>query len=143
MNNPRIPRSDAIRSWKLLQKHRWGWSQYVHVDEQTALARAWGKAGGASSLHFHRGKHNAFLVLTGKVEIVGPDGSPPLVLGPCGLHTVRHGCATVEAGVVHRMVFLEDSMLHELYQAVPYGVIDLDDITRLDDGWEPGRKPSG
>ena len=137
MNNPTIPQNELL-------KHRWGWSRYLYVGEETALAIAWGKKGGASSLHYHHGKHNSFLVLAGEVRIDQRDDAQVSEGAPILPRLLTVGqCLTVPATQDHRMVFLEDSVLHEIYQALPYMLIDLDDITRFDDGWEPGRGPSG
>ncbi len=38
----------------------WGISQHLFVGANTDLAIAYGKAGGASSLHYHKYKHNNY-----------------------------------------------------------------------------------
>lgn len=107
----------------------WGVSQHLFVGVNTDLAVVYGKAGGASSLHYHGYKHNTFAVLRGRVEII-VSGLGSQVLGD-------HQSCVVPAGVAHRMHFLKDTVLHELYQAVDGHPIELGDIVRLDDGWEP------
>lgn len=113
----------------------WGVSQHLFVGANTDLAIAYGKAGGASSLHYHKYKHNTFVVLSGEVSIRGRMGRLAR-LGPQDSYTVP-------ALVSHQMVFNEDTILHELYQAVDGHPIELGDIIRLEDGWGPPcNKPS-
>ncbi len=121
----------------LQNEHTWGTSRHIVVTEKFDLAYAEGHAGGASSMHTHRNKHNVFLVLTGEVLIEGADGDPLAVLCP-------HTAYTAKAGVPHRMVFLTDATLYELYYPVDEngGTIDLGDIQRLDKGWKPGEHPA-
>ncbi len=119
----------------LVNRHTWGWSRHLLVTDKFDLALADGHAGGASSMHTHRGKHNTFLVLTGTVEIVGADGEVLALLNP-------HDAYTAPVNVPHRMVFVTDATLYELYYPVAgNGGIDLDDIQRLDGGWKPGEGP--
>jgi len=126
MLNPSIPPSE-------IHYHRWGWSRHLFVGERVSVSEAFGLKGGASSLHQHLHKANSFLVLTGLVCLTGTDGLTV---------PVRPGQSfTIPAGQRHRMEFREDSALHEVYQAVGPWPIDLDDIVREDDGWEPGRGP--
>jgi mannose-6-phosphate isomerase-like protein (cupin superfamily) len=117
----------------LINNHRWGTSQYLHVGNTVALAVAHGTAGGASSMHVHRDKHNTFIVRKGKIEI---EVQGPRVrkiqaeLTPGESHTSP-------AGEPHRMIFVEDSQLFEMYVATPGKLIDLADIEREDEGWFP------
>lgn len=116
--------------------HKWGVSRHLVVTERFDLAFAEGHAGGASSMHTHRRKHNVFMVLVGTVEIHGVDGL--LVrLNP-------HESYTAPANLPHRMVFVTNANLYELYYQVDDngGTIDLGDIQRLDDGWKPGEAPA-
>jgi len=114
-------------------RHRWGVSEYLYVGATAALSVAYGKKGGASSKHYHRHKHNTFIVMQGTVRVVSEKG-------PAGL-TVALGpqeSFTVAAGVLHRMEFVTDAVLHEVYQAIPGYAVELGDIIRLDNGWPGG-----
>ncbi len=121
----------------LTNRHTWGVSRHLLVTEKFDLALAEGHAGGASSMHTHRRKHNVFLVLTGMVAIIGADGEPLADLGP-------HESYTAPANLPHRMVFVTGATLYELYYPTDDngGIIDLDDIQRLDGGWKPGEAPA-
>lgn len=119
-------------------KHCWGQSRHLYMSPILDVAYATGKKGGGSSLHVHRYKSNTFLVIRGNIEIRMK-----------GLHTQRvmdHESFTVPAGVPHRMVFMEDSALYEIYVADENaweegikGVL-LEDIERFDPGWNPGER---
>jgi len=116
-----------------METHLWGTSRHRHVDELTEeVAICATKAGGASSMHFHRGKSNTFLVLSGRLAVDTEDGTRR-VLGP-------HQSVTVAPRVRHRMVFLEPTEAIELYVAIPGSKIDTRDIVRLDEGWRPGER---
>ncbi len=115
-----------------LNQHTWGTSRHLYVSKTTSLATAIGKAGGASSLHFHESKQNAFIVIEGIVEIWG-ENSLIANLRP------QEACV-VSAGTLHRMVFMTDAALPELYQVIRNQTMDLTDIVRVQPGWKPGEK---
>jgi len=110
----------------------WGVSQHLFVGANTDLAIAYGKAGGASSLHYHAHKHNTFVVLSGEVVIRKTTSDMAK-----GSRLLALDSYTVSAGVPHRMVFVKDTVLHELYVAVDGYPIEMGDIVRLEPGWEP------
>lgn len=115
-----------------INRHMWGVSRHLYVGDTSSLAVAQGKAGGASSLHLHESKHNGFVVIEGIVEIWG-DTSLICHLRP-------HEACVVPAGTLHRMVFMTDAVLHELYQAIRNQTINLKDIIRSKPGWKPGER---
>ena len=128
MQNPSIPKTE-------IHEHRWGWSRHLYVGERVSVSEAYGKEGGASSLHAHQYKTNSFLVLRGHVCLTGSDGDL--------IQDVLQGESfMVMSGRLHRMEFRKDSALHEVYQAVGGWPIDLDDIVRQDFGWVPGGGPT-
>lgn len=137
---------DSPNQWN---EKGWGKSQHLYICQNTDLALALGRAGGASSLHVHRDKHNIFVVQFGVIELWGPgEKFIAQVAGPGDAHIVSRmsehpyvqTAYMVPAGVPHRMVFLTDARLHELYQAVLGRMLDLDDIERLEPGWKPGER---
>jgi len=96
------------------------------------LAEAHGTAGGASSLHVHRGKANLFLCVEGAIEVWSRDGL---------IASLREGdCCCVPAGEPHRMVWLSSGVVLELYRSTGGRPIDLGDIDRLEPGWKTGEK---
>ena len=113
-------------------KHSWGWSRHLYVGGTTSLAEAVGRASGASSLHVHKDKSNAFIVHDGIIEIWGE--------ASLFVHLRPQQSFVIPPGVVHRMVFLTDAVLHELYQASAGRQLDLADIVRIKPGWKPGEK---
>lgn len=113
-------------------QHSWGESRHLYVGDTSSLAVAIGRAGGASSLHVHHDKSNAFIVHEGIVEI----WSATSLLA----HLHPQKAFVISASVVHRMVFLTDAVLHELYQANVGRQLDLTDIIRIKPGWKPGEK---
>lgn len=114
--------------------HSWGESWLIHVDADCSLHEARGRAGGASSLHLHAGKHNAFLVVAGSIEIWDRSGLLKR-LGPTDAYMAP-------ARQPHRMVFQTDAVLYEFYRAaVPDHTLDLLDIDRLEPGWSPEDRP--
>lgn len=96
------------------------------------LAEAHGTAGGASSLHIHRGKANTFIMVEGALEVWSRDG---LIASLCEGDTV-----CVPAGEPHRMVWRSSGVVLELYHALPNMRIDLADIERMEPGWKPGER---
>jgi len=97
------------------------------------MAKASGREGGASSLHFHEGKHNTFIVQWGTVEIWGEHTRLAI------LHA--GSCFVTPAGVHHRMVFATDASLFELYYPVEGDEVHKNDIVRLAPGWTPEDAP--
>lgn len=108
--------------------HAWGRSWLLHSDDRTALFRFEGRKGGASSLHYHEGKDNIFIVTRGALKVAF-NGFEVLV-GPG--QSVR-----VPAWVPHRMRMLADVAGYELYEAAGEDALRLEDITRLEPGWTP------
>jgi len=117
---------------KQWQTKDWGKTRHLYRDRNVSVAEVLGIARSASSLHVHHHKHNTFAVLAGLIEVWARSG----LIG-----CVRAGEALlVPAGVRHRMVFMQDTLLHEFYQALPGKTLDLGDIERLDPGWKPGER---
>lgn len=117
--------------------HIWGTSRYLYVGKQEALPIVFGKAGGESSLHWHRHKSNCFIVCSGIVDIDRIEHGAPI-------STVRltaGGTLSVPAGIKHRMRFITDAELYEFYRALPGQQIDLADIVRVEPGKPPGFRP--
>lgn len=110
-------------------QHHWGQSQHLHMTETLDLAIARGKAGGRSSLHTHQSKRNWFLVVEGIVRVVAIEGDREHAFD------VWPGVAvSVAPGVPHRMEFITDATLYELYTAAKGQTVDLADIQRFDEG---------
>lgn len=125
----------AVTKWppealKTVRRHSWGESQHLYIGEQESLAIARGREGGASSLHTHTRKHNGFLVISGVVEIWSQHGLRS--------HLRAGGSYWSPAGEIHRLVFLQDAELYELYRALEGEIIDLADIDRIEPDWKPG-----
>lgn len=114
-------------------KHRWGKSKILYTDDHLCLAEAHGVAKGASSLHLHAHKANCFIVHSGVIEIWGPHD----LLA----HLKPLDAYVSPAGEKHRMVFLTDAVLLEVYHSIPGQPLELDDIRRVDTGWVPGEVP--
>ncbi|MEN6507109.1 MAG: cupin domain-containing protein [Planctomycetaceae bacterium] len=110
-------------------QHHWGQSQHLHMTETLDLAIARGKAGGRSSMHTHQNKRNWFLVVEGCVRVVecADGGEYSFDLRPG--HAV-----SVPPGIPHRMEFVTDATLYELYTAAEGQTVDLADIQRFDEG---------
>lgn len=108
--------------------HFWGTAHTLHVDELVQLVACSGKAGGASSLHLHRHKSNTFFMRKGRLKLLV--GDTELILAAGDSFTVR-------PGIRHRMTFVADSELVELYVPLPGQVIDPGDIVRFDEGHRP------
>ncbi|MCP4540262.1 MAG: cupin domain-containing protein [Chloroflexi bacterium] len=120
-----------------INKHAWGYSQFVFATPFESLAKATGKAGGASSLHYHRHKHNTFAVIRGTIKIQF-SGAKANRLEMSQFELLEQGESfTAPAGVKHRMIFLTDATLHELYQATKGHLVQSDDIVRLMSDWAP------
>jgi len=125
-----MQKSEKKTDW---HRHQWGVSTFLYVGAHSSLAIACGKANGASSLHFHAEKHNAFLVQEGIIEIWGKGQIFLARVGPQEAYVSP-------AGEVHRMVFLTDATLYEFYRTKDGQILRLDDIARIEDGWVPGAK---
>jgi mannose-6-phosphate isomerase-like protein (cupin superfamily) len=108
--------------------HLWGQSTTLHVDGETELVRCAGYAGGASSLHLHRRKFNTFMLVSGKMRL-SIEETDVIMSGGDSF--------TVRPGVRHRMAFVTDALLFELYAAIPGGSIEPGDIVRFDEGRKP------
>jgi mannose-6-phosphate isomerase-like protein (cupin superfamily) len=111
------------------EQHLWGQASPLHVDAVVQIVRCHGRTGGSSSLHLHRHKSNTFLVRKGRMRI--DVGETEIVLGTGDSFTVR-------PGLRHRMTFLQDTDLIELYTALPGQAVDPADIVRFDEGQSPG-----
>ena len=61
-----------------MNEHLWGQSWPLFLDDRRQLVRISGKAGAASSLHLHAGKHNLFIVERGILDLyylIGGEGT--------------------------------------------------------------------
>ncbi len=114
-------------------EHKWGWSRHLFNNDLVDVAVAVGRKGGCSSWHLHQHKSNTFIVREGRVRI----DREPAWSEQCGLEFGPGEGTTVPAGVVHRMTFVTDARLYEVYVADPGKTVDLADIVRLDVGTEP------
>lgn len=119
-------------------KHKWGYSEILYADDHCTVARAVGLKGGRSSLHHHRHKQNAFLILHGFVEIWN-ESDKVLVK----LDNNRRPVFVAPPGLPHRMVFATDAILYEFYAASLNKTIDPNDIVRKDVGRKPDERRSG
>lgn len=114
-----------------VQSHRWGYSQILFESPEVCLARAVGLAGGQSSLHTHQAKDNLFFVVAGRVEIWNATAK---------LATLAHDKRRVmlaPADMPHRMVFVTDAILFELYSPKAGCEVNANDINRRDNGRRP------
>ena len=109
----------------------WGSSQRLHLDRHSELARLVIRRGGYCSLHRHRGKANAFLVVQGRLLVMwyrnGRRRHRRLAAGD--------GLWTVPAEVEHRFLALEEpTVAYEFYYSVHGRPLDPADIVRRDEG---------
>ena len=120
---------------------RWGYSKLIHQDQHVSVELASGLKGGASSSHKHPHVANLFLCLSGVVDLyVGDDHFWRRLVKGVG--------ADVKAGTWHRMYFVTDAELLELYSPEGEALLRMNDpalerIVRADTGWEPGNAPPG
>ena len=119
------------------RRHSWGWSFRLHSGRSEELWVARGRAGGASSCHYHEQKSNLFMAVSGEVEI--------WTAGQV-LFCQRDHPVIMPAYRPHRMFFASDAELYEFYIADPGELLDPDDIVRLDvptalPAWAPGAGP--
>ena len=106
----------------------WGESIALYRDDAIEVAKVRIKAGGYSSAHRHRGKHNQFVVLTGELRIVyGRQGDSEITL-------VKDQTCEVVAGVWHRFVAATYVEALEIYRSADGSNVDPDDIEREDVG---------
>lgn len=108
----------------------WGKTQSVFESDSVEVHIIRPDAGTFCSKHKHNGKHNLFLVLTGrlKVTIFRENGvNDVTILGP-------DMATDVAPGEQHKFEALEDTLALEIY----YVKINPHDIERVDQG---GRKP--
>lgn len=106
----------------------WGMTRCIHKDKHGELHHASIEAGGYSSRHHHRTKHNLFYVLSGELLVHRYD---PDTL-PVTLHAGE--ACTVPAGRDHRFEARTEVELIELYWPLPGHELDPDDIVRVDIG---------
>ncbi len=104
----------------------WGTSERILLTHDLQIERINGNAGCASSLHLHASRHNLFFVLDGCLR-VDRWGFAPKTL-------CRGESLLVPAGLIHRMIFVEDSTALEVYYTDGADV-DPEDIKRLAAGW--------
>lgn len=120
------PNCDGRSATSRKRRKAWGWTQRLVELPELVICRANGKAGKASSLHLHDTLHNAFFVLDGCVRVDFQNGGTR--------HLKRGQSLVVPAGTQHRMVFVQDSELLEIYYTD--GVkVDPNDIRRMLPGW--------
>ena len=107
----------------------WGRCIPVAVNQICQFDRLEIKAGGYSSLHFHRKKINQFVVESGRLQIYSLDGDQISVT------TLRPGDGTIlDAGSrnTHQFCAPVDCLLHEFYWQVPEEApIEREEIVRL------------
>lgn len=121
----------------MTRRHSWGWSFRLHTGRSEELWIARGRAGGASSCHYHEQKSNLFMVTAGEVEIWTAGQ-----VVPCQ----KDRPVIMPAYRPHRMFFKTDAELYEFYIADPGELLDPEDIVRLDvptalPAWAPGAGP--
>ena len=113
----------------------WGWTETLFSDGRTQVDRIIGRAGGASSLHLHRGKSNLFFVQKGVLDV--------FVGGGLFRRLTADESVCIPANVKHRMAFVTDCEAVEVYCATDAGVpLVRTDIVRFDTGWKPGECPT-
>ena len=115
-----------------VRRHTWGWSFRLHWGPREELWLARGRAGGASSYHYHEAKSNVFIVASGEVELWS--AGEVVICKPGASYLMR-------PFIPHRMVFRTDAELYEFYVVEPGELLDPGDIVRMRDGWAPGKGP--
>lgn len=104
----------------------------VQIDE------LWINAGGFSSIHYHRFRHNLFLVESGLLCVEGfnPGAGPNDVdAKPDEIHYLRGGDSMkLEAGIIHRFVAIEDTLCTEVYWGGSPEVDPLDIVRFAENG---------
>lgn len=111
----------------------WGQTRRLLLLPDCQLDEVSGRRGGASSLHLHREKHNAFVVVSGGMDILVPIGAGEVIYK----RLVARDCCTIPAGMKHRMLFAMDCRAFELYTPAGLGPVDPEDIVRFDEGRSP------
>jgi mannose-6-phosphate isomerase-like protein (cupin superfamily) len=109
------------------EKKLWGTAYPLYLADDLEVVAIDVKRGGHSSDHCHRGKHNAFFVLQGRLRVtVGPDREVDL--------TPQSPPLEIRAGVRHRFLALEPSRALEVYRSAPGTAVNRTDIVRFDEG---------
>ena len=111
----------------------WGRTRRLLLLPDCQVDEVSGLRGGASSMHMHREKHNAFLILQGGMDILVPVGAGEVIFK----RLVARDCVTIPAGTKHRMVFVTDCRALEIYTPAGLGPVDPADIVRFDEGRSP------
>lgn len=115
-------------------KHLWGESWTIYRDNSVWVVGFQGKAGGASSMHYHEYMTNCIYVSEGCLMVASSNVEDVLL---------AHGLANVyDCGDSHRLLFEEDSTGIETYYALPGHEIDENDIVRLSPGRAPDAVPA-
>lgn len=103
----------------------WGWTACLVSDPDREFWMCYVLAGGFSSMHWHRSKHNRIYSRSAKLRVT--IGTEFVTLDP-GEHV------DIPAGVPHRFEVLSSGSVWESY----WGKCGTEDIVRLDsNGWGP------
>lgn len=111
-------------------KHLWGHQRTVYRDKSVWVVEIFGRAGGASSLHYHERMVNAIFVESG-ILILRNDHTG------WKRHLSSGGGTCLATMECHQLSFHTDVHAYETYYALPGHEIDENDIVRL----SPGRAP--
>jgi mannose-6-phosphate isomerase-like protein (cupin superfamily) len=106
----------------------WGWTTTIALNSTMHIALAYLKSGGYSSKHYHKTLDNRFVVISGRLRVyIWRDNVEEFV-------DLQDGdVLDVEAGVLHRMMALEDTYINEIYWSNEEH-LNAEDIFRLDKG---------
>jgi quercetin dioxygenase-like cupin family protein len=95
----------------------WGYEEMIHNDEYCAKLLVYTKPGKASSLHYHEGKKETFIITSGKftieLAVVDPKEEKPEAL-MCQSQVFEPGDSiTLEPYIAHRVRCLEAGVIVE------------------------------
>jgi len=109
----------------------WGRNQEIFRDDLLEIVRIEVLSGGFSSRHLHRGKHNAFLVVSGQLSVVCFETELPAE----HILSADAPAIVVPAGVEHRFLARTGPVIaYEIYVAAGEQSLDALDIVRRDEG---------
>lgn len=111
----------------------WGWSEALVVSPAGEVHRIDINAGGYCSIHYHRTKHNVFVLMHGAIDIYEWVGGADTNGDPSRVHhLVNPGDSyAVPPGVLHQFRALKQSRAIEVYWPDPLGA---EDIVRFTEG---------
>ena len=131
-------RLETIHGWSLVglprtkggswdDKKLWGRNTWLHYSPELEICLAETVRGGYSSMHRHCGKHNLFLVLSGRLVLHNQSLAASYVLHP-------GESISVHARQWHRFISLDKTVLVEVYSRAGHLPVEIGDIERQDVG---------